>query len=209
MPLEVTCNGWAPGLNIPDGECVHCHIQKREHPKALQSRASGSVNGISAKEFSLADSPLASHPEMISPASSAAKVRPEVVFCRNCNQGLVLKGIESGSQAEADYACPKCGSSGPKSKTPSGEAHGAGHAYKPVAQKTPTQIAFEDGVSGVAPRRPDDKAYMEWHAEGAKRRAEDVNVANSAKEVILEGETEDVPLAAAPDAPVAPEGDPA
>jgi len=167
----ITCAGWAPGLNIPDGECVHCHVQKRDHPRHTQGRASGAVGGISQREFALADSPLATHPSMISPASSAAKVRPDVVFCRSCNQGMIIKGVESGSQEESDYSCPKCSTVGPKSKTPSGVPHGTKAPPLPT-QETPTQIAFTDGMYGVKPRRPDDKAYMEWFAEGNRRRNE-------------------------------------
>ena len=170
MPDESEkCTGWAPGLNIPDGECVHCGTQRRDHERSAQSRASGRVTGISAREFVLADSPLASHPDMISPASGAAKIRPDVVFCRSCNQGLVIQGVESGSQAESDYACPKCNTVGPKSKTPSGTLPGS--TTPPVApQETPQQIAFRDDISGMKPRRSDDKAYMEWFNEGARRR---------------------------------------
>lgn len=186
------CPGWAPGLNIPMGECVHCHVQRRDHPKAAQSRASGAVGGITAKEFALADSPIADHPEVISPAASARAVRPEIVFCRSCNQGMGLTGIESGSQAESDYACPKCGMSGPKSKTPTGQVHGDGHERRPQAQEAPTQLAFRDGLSGADPQRPADSAYMEWYGEGKRRRAEDATVVDAA-DAIEDAEFQDLP----------------
>lgn len=187
--MSENCAGWAPGLNIPDGECIHCGTQRRDHAKIAQSRASGAIAGISSREFALADSPLASHPSMVSPASSAAKVNPDVVFCRFCNQGMVIKGAD-----ETAYQCPKCHKSGPKSKTPTGVPHGDGHERKPETQKTPTQLAFEDGVSGVNARRPDDKAYAEWYAEGKRRREADAAAVDAASGII-EGETEDVPVA--------------
>lgn len=192
QPETVTCPGWAPGLNIPDGECVHCHTQKREHPKALQSRASGAVGGISPKEFAFADSGLAARPEMISPASSAAKVRPDIVFCRNCNRGLVIVGVDPDG-----YACPKCGKSGPKSKTPTGKPHSETHEMPPP-EKTLNQRAFEDGLTGREPVAPADVAYMEWFGEGRRRRDTDMTASDAAAG-IFEGETEDVPVDNRPD----------
>lgn len=197
MSPEVNCPGWAPGLDIRPGQCVHCGVQKDDHPKHLRSRASGKVTGISGREFALADSPIANHPEVISAAASARKTPPNVVFCRTCNQGMVINGVAQGSQAEADYECPGCGSTGPKSLTPTGAPHGTGHERKPQHQKTPNQIAFEDGVSGIDARSPGDKSYMDWYAEGKKRRDADSDAANGAqasdRENILDAETEGIP----------------
>lgn len=183
-----TCTGWAPGLNIPEGECVHCGSQKREHAKALQSRGSGAVTGISAREFALADSPMASRPDMISPASSSAKVRPDVVFCRSCNQGMVIKDVDP-----TGYPCPKCQSVGPKSKTPTGRVHSETHE-PPAPEKTMKQRAFEDGLAGNEPVAPGDVAYMEWYTEGKNRRIANAPPAPVAEEIV-DGETEDLPQA--------------
>ena len=203
------CPGWAPGLNIPDGECVHCGVQKRDHPKHLQSRASGAVNQPTPQEFALADSPLASHPSMISPASSAAKVRPDVCFCRSCNQGMVIAGVDSGSQAQSDYACPKCGASGPKSKTPTGTLHAETHEM-PKPERTLQQRAFDDGLGGGDPVAPNDTAYMGWFTEGRLRRDADAPPVPT-EDHVQDAEFEDVPAggtepAPFPGAPAAEDG---
>lgn len=184
------CQGWAPGLDLPQGMCVHCRAQRHDHTKKAQSRASGAVGTISAAEFGLADSPLARHPGMISPATSAAKIRPDVVFCRSCNQGLIIKDADPDT-----YQCPKCGSVGPKSKSPTGKLHGETHAPPVTAEKTLNQRAFEDGLVGNAPivsLDPGtvgyDSLYAEWYTEGKRRRDEEMAKADAAAGIV-DGET--------------------
>ena len=109
------------------GVCVWCGAQRDNHPKAGQARSSGKVTPISRPELVFADSPISAHPDIQSPASNAAKVRPDIVFCRHCNQGMGLKGRRAWGPEETQYPCPKCHLAGPKSKTMTGKPQAASH----------------------------------------------------------------------------------
>lgn len=184
--LPDTCPGWAPGRDLPMGVCVWCGAQRDDHPKAGQARSSGRVTPITRPELVFADSPISASPDVQSPASNAAKVRPDIVFCRHCNQGMVLVGVLTGSPEETQYPCPKCHLAGPKSKTPTGKVQAETHE-QPAPDKTMGQRAFEDGLRGNPPVAGADALYTEWYAEGKKRRLE-----ADASAGIMDGEFEDV-----------------